>query len=195
MTTTPTEPAPSPELRAGPWLLRPWREADVDGLYDAVTASLGELGRWLAWAGPEYSRDDTVAWIARCGRDWREKRGYAFGVFAANGGEVVGAAGISQLDGLNRRGNLGYWVATAATGQGIARRAARAVAEFGFRELGLCRLEIVVLPQNLASCRVATALGAQWECRARHRLQHQGQPADAEIYALLRADRGATFCT
>jgi ribosomal-protein-serine acetyltransferase len=189
MTITATEAtAQEPQLDAGAWLLRPWREEDTDGLYRAVIASLEELGRWLPWARPDYAREHTIDWIARCQRDWRERSGYPFGVFAAGSGEVVGAVGINQIDGVHRRGNLGYWVATASAGQGVARSAARAAAGFAFRELALCRLEIVALPDNNASCRVAEALGAQWECRARHRVQHHGQPADAEVYSLLPGD-------
>lgn len=178
-------------LQAGAWTLRPWREADAEALYRAVAASRNELGCWLAWAHADYAPADAVAWITRCERSWRDRSDHAFGVFAENG-EVLGGAGISRIDGLNRVGNLGYWVATAATGQGVARSAARAVASYGFDTLGLGRLEIVVLPDNELSRRVAVALGAQWECTARHRVQHQGVPAAAEVYSLLASDLAAT---
>lgn len=177
-------------LQAGAWTLRPWRESDAEALYRAVAASRDELGRWLAWAHADYAPADAVDWVARCERGWRDRSQHAFGVFAGDG-EVLGGAGISRVDGLNRVGNLGYWVATAATGQGVARTAARAVARYGFEVLGLCRLEIVVLPDNRPSRRVALALGAQWECTARHRVQHQGAPAAAEVYALLASDLAA----
>ena len=187
-TTTATEAdTAAPTLTAGVWLLRPWRESDAQKLHCAVVASRAELGRWLAWAHADYAYADAVEWIARCRRDWLARSAYAFGVFDYDGA-VVGGAGISRIDGLNRVGNLGYWVATAASGQGVARTAARAAASYAFDALGLCRLEIVVLPDNVPSLRVAAALGAQWECTARHRVQHQGAPVEAEVYALLPCD-------
>lgn len=186
-TTATDADAQAPALQAGAWSVRPWRESDAENLYRAVAASREQLGRWLAWAQAQYTHGDAVDWIARCRRDWRERSAHAFGVFASNGA-VVGGAGISRIDGLHRVANLGYWVATSATGQGVARSAARVVAGYGFAALGLCRLEIVVLPDNTASRRVAVALGAQWECTARHRVQHQGAPAAAEVYSLLAQD-------
>lgn len=189
--TTATEaPAEAAPLQAGAWIVRPWRESDAPALHRAVAASHEHLGRWLAWAHAGYAQVDAVEWIARCRRDWLARSTCAFGVFA-HGGEVLGGAGISRIDALNRVGNLGYWVATGATGQGVARAAARAVAGYGFDTLGLCRLEIVVLPDNVPSRRVAAALGAQWECTARHRVQHQGGPAAAEVYSLLAVDLAA----
>lgn len=187
MTNTTATDAGALALQAGAWIARPWRADDAEVLYRAVAASREQLGRWLAWAHEGYSYSDAVDWIAHCSRDWQQRSAYPFGVFDGSG-EVVGGAGISRIDGLNRVGNLGYWVATAAAGQGVARAAARAVASYGFDALGLCRLEIVVLPDNLASRRVAVALGAQWECTARHRVQHQGAPAAAEVYSLLPQD-------
>ena len=100
-------------------------------------------------------------------------------------GDVVGGTGINHLDLPNRRGALGYWVSSAHTGRGVARRAAAVAAEFGFRELALCRIEIIVLLDNHASHRVAVALGALRECDARHRVQHHGEAATASVYALL----------
>lgn len=168
-------------------VVRPWQPDDAVSLFDAVAASRSELGRWLPWAKPDYALADAREWIAFCERSWRERSGFPFGVFDADG-NAVGGCGINRFEPANRCAALGYWIATRATGRGVARRAASAVAAFGFRELGLCRLEILVLPDNRASRRVAEAIGARWECDARARLQHQSVAATACIYALLPED-------
>ena len=115
------------------------------------------------------------------------------GVFNA-AGEVIGGTGISHIIRANRMGNIGYWVCDAARNAGVATSAARAAALFGFRELGLARLEIAVLPHNAASRRVAEKLGAVREVEARNRLVFQGRPAAAVVYSLVPddlADRAA----
>ena len=52
-------------------------------------------------------------------------------------------------------------------------------------------VEIVVLAHNFASQRVASALGATRECRARNRLYFQGKAHDAIVYSLVPEDMAA----
>ena len=52
---------------------------------------------------------------------------------------------------------------TGQTGQGIATAAVRLIARFGFEDLGLQRLELLVAADNLASRRVAEKVGARFE--------------------------------
>ena len=73
-------------------------------------------------------------------------------------------------------------------GQGIARQAVALLRDFGFQQLGLFWLEIVMAVGNSASEAVAIAAGATFECRARNRIFLHGQPLDAHIYALVPAD-------
>lgn len=169
----------------GGLIVRPWQAADAENLYRAVDASRSELTRWLPWCSDTYTLGDAVAWVDFSLHSWHERSQFPLGVFDAHTGDVVGGTGINHLDLPNRRGALGYWVSSAHTGRGVARRAAAVAAEFGFRELALCRIEIIVLLDNHASHRVAVALGALRECDARHRVQHHGEAATASVYALL----------
>jgi RimJ/RimL family protein N-acetyltransferase len=55
-------------------------------------------------------------------------------------------------------------------------------------ELGFTRLEIVVLPGNVASQRAAQGLRATFECTARNRLYVHGHAHDALVYSLTPKD-------
>src|SRR5438876_1019870 len=59
--------------------------------------------------------------------------------------------------------NVGYWVRTSQTGQGIATAAVRLIAWFGFEDLGLLRLELLIAADNPASRRIAEKVGATFE--------------------------------
>jgi RimJ/RimL family protein N-acetyltransferase len=61
-------------------------------------------------------------------------------------------------DGLSAA--LGYWLVPAARGRGLATAAARLLCRWGFEELGLERIELLVEPGNAPSRRVAERLGA-----------------------------------
>lgn len=168
--------------------VRPLQPDDAPSLLAAVLASLPELGAWLPWAHPAYSILDAERWIAHTIDAHATRREFPFGVFDAAGGALVGGVGVNQIQTTHRVGNIGYWVATPWTGRGVARQAARHAARFGFDELRLTRLEIIALPTNLASCRVAESLGARRECLARNRIVFHGQTHDAVVYSLVPRD-------
>jgi RimJ/RimL family protein N-acetyltransferase len=100
----------------------------------------------------------------------------------------VGGASINQINGVNSLGNIGYWIGVPFRGHGYAATAAQMAADFAFSELGLSRVEIVVLLENAASQRVAENTGATHEGLARNRLYTRGKPADALVYSLLPQD-------
>ena len=183
---------PTLELGDGRLCLRPWQDDDAERLCEAARASVASVGRWLPWCHADYQRDEAVVWIARCRDGWHAGEHVALPIFDAAGTELLGAVGLNQFNRAQRSANLGYWVRQSCQRQGIAASACRLAAGFGFAQLGLARIEIVVLPDNHASRRTAEKLGAQFEAIARHRLWVHGQPRDAAVYALIPADQQGT---
>src|SRR6185312_4258697 len=90
----------------------------------------------------------------------------------------------------HRYANLGYCVRTSRTRQGLAARATRLAARYGFETLGLTRIEIVANPDNLGSRRVAEKAGARLEAIVRNRIVMHGQPLPAVLYSLVPEDLG-----
>lgn len=168
--------------------LRAWQEDDVEQLVDAVHESVDSVGRWLPWCHAGYARDEATEWIDRCRAGWRAGNHFAFPLFDVDSGRLLGSAGLSQLDALHRRANLGYWVRQSCQRQGIGAAAARLVARFGFEQLGLARIEIVVLPANRPSRAVAEKTGAICEVIARNRLWIHDGAHDAAVYGLIAQD-------
>ena len=168
--------------------LRPWQEHDALPLVEAVHESTASVGRWLPWCRAGYDEEDAAAWIAHCRSAWATGEHFAFPVFDATSGQLLGGAGLSQHDKRQRRANLGYWVRESCQRRGVAVAATRLVARFGFKQLGLIRIEIVILPDNLASHAVAESLGAKFEAIARQRLWANGQARDAAVYGCMPQD-------
>jgi RimJ/RimL family protein N-acetyltransferase len=169
------------------WQIRPWTEADTDGLHRLVRSSLKELSEWLPWCHESYSRRDTEAWIAHCHDSWATGTEFPWGVFEATTGEPVGGVGINKIDASARSANLGYWTGTPWLGLGVARAAAMQAADFAFLELRIERLDIVIHPQNLPSRRVAEAIGARLTGIVPQRLAFRGAWVDAAVYELRRS--------
>ena len=169
-------------------VVRPHEADDIAPMFAAIGESTATVGRWMSWCNPGYSLHDATAWFERSAKAWATDGDREFGIFDAASREVLGCVGINQINRLNNFANMGYWVRSSREGQGVASTAARLASGYAFAELGLARIEIVVLPDNTASRRVAEKIGAHFECLARNRLQFKGTTRDAAMYSLVRAE-------
>jgi len=172
-------------LLADDYVLRPLVRADAPAMAAAVRESLPHLGPWMTWAHARYDDTDAVAWIDACAAARADGNAHEFGIFARNGHDYVGAAGLNQFNRVNRFCNLGYWVRASAQRQGAGLAAIRALAAFAFDRLGQARVEIVVADGNLPSLALARKAGALHECVARNRLSLHGRSVAAHVLSLV----------
>lgn len=168
--------------------IRPYEPEDVPSFFSAVRSSAEILERWMPWCHADYSIEEAKTWLATCQKEWSQGTSYPFLIIEPNTKEVLGSVDINQINRDHNFGNIGYWVSSAHARRGIATSAVRTVARIGFTELGLTRLEIVALTENLASRRVAEKAGAKLECIARNRLTGWGESHDAAVYSLVPTD-------
>ena len=172
-------------------VIRPLQDSDADALHAVVQASMASLSQWLPWATPAYALTDAQAWIAFARQARESGSAHHFGVFDAGSGALLGGVGINHLIPAYRTGHMGYWVADAARGRGVAGEASRLAARFAFDALGLRRLAILIHPQNRASLRVAIKLGGVCEGLARNVIVVGGESAEAFVYSLIPDDFAA----
>jgi RimJ/RimL family protein N-acetyltransferase len=168
--------------------IRPFEPEDVPSFFAAIRASAQVLGRWMPWCHADYSMDEAKAWLATCQAAWSQGASYPFLIIGPESHEVMGSVDINQINRDHNFGNIGYWVASAYSGKGIATAAVKLVTQFGFTEASFARLEIVTQVENIASRRVAEKVGAKLECIARNRLVGWGKSHDAAVYSLIPAD-------
>ena len=170
-------------------LIRPYQPDDVPLLYEAVRESINEVAPWLPWCHPDYALEESRGWIETRAEARAQGTEYDFAMIDTARGRLLGGCGINALNRANRFANLGYWVRTSRTRRGVATAAARCLAAFGFRELGLIRIEIVIATANTASQRVAEKLGATREGVLRNRILVRDRVHDAVMFSLIPSDR------
>lgn len=163
---------------------------DAERVFAAVQASLPDLTRWMPWAHPGYTLEDSRMWLDLCCEGWEKGTQYSFIAVDVETGEVLGDSSISQINRMNGFANLGYWVRSTATGQGLGSALARRVARFGVEALRLNRLEILAAAGNRASQRVAEKAGATREGVLRSRLILGDEVLDAVMFSLTARDFG-----
>jgi ribosomal-protein-serine acetyltransferase len=168
--------------------IRRYLPTDLGAFYAAIDESRAHLAPWLPWMHPAYTIADTADWLGTRDREWEAGADFSVLVADALTGEVLGGCGLNQINREHRFANLGYWVRASRLGRGIAPAAARLVARWAFDEAGFGRAEIVVMRDNVASCRAAVRSGARFEGYARNRLLHLGEWHEAAVYALVPGD-------
>ncbi|MFC5664270.1 GNAT family N-acetyltransferase [Kitasatospora misakiensis] len=133
------------------------READLPELFRVIEESREHLRPWMPWVD-EHSLDYTAAFLARREEAWAAGRDFTCAVVL--NGVMVGACQLFRReDGPADVLEIGYWLHPAATGRGVATRAARALVGQAFRFPGVDHVEISHDPANRASGAVAARLG------------------------------------
>jgi len=147
-------------------LLRKPQHEDVDDVLGFVGDD--EVMRWIGGeaGGREAAIDQVERWIAR----WDANGVGQFAVVLD--GRVIGRVGLLVWDerswetssyqsaGEHAVTELGWALASAHWGNGLATEAARAVRVWAFAERGVERLISLIDPRNVRSIRVADKLGA-----------------------------------
>lgn len=187
----PSPPAAGPayRIRTDRLLLRCWEPADAPGVQDAIAESLPELRSTLPWAAEEpTSLDEKAALLRRFRGEFDLGQAFHYGVFDPEERRVLGGAGLRPGDGGSSR-ELGYWIRSSATGQGLATEAAAALVQVAFVVERVGWLTLHAVAENAASLRVAEKLGFRREGILRQRTPFgPGDPRDLPIYALLAGE-------
>ena len=150
-----------PTATAQALLLRPWTEQDIPAMVEAHRDPV--MQRWLLH--PVTNADEARRLIQARRADREAGIGFSFAVLLAEPegpDDLVGGVSVRGLDRAAGAGEVGYWVAAAARGRGIAPRAVDVVCDWAFslpRDQPLERLELLHNVGNRASCRVAEKAG------------------------------------
>jgi RimJ/RimL family protein N-acetyltransferase len=146
---------PDPPLTDGVITLRAHEQGDVDAL--VAICQDPAIPRWTRVPEP-YTRADALGWVAAV--ELEVTTGTAMNWLAVDEhDDVVASIAVQDIRQDEGIAEIGYWVAAAARGRGIATRAVRLATDWALGELGLRRLEIMTHEDNTASQGVARAAG------------------------------------
>jgi RimJ/RimL family protein N-acetyltransferase len=175
---------PAPPLAYQGVLLRPWREADVPNNLMAFDDPVIQRFSWPL-ARP-FTSDDAREYFE--GQKSARLRGEGLQFALVEPGDedtVLGCASLFALDLEQASARLGYWLAPQARGRGVASRAVRLLARWGFTQLGLARIELTCGPDNTASASVAVRCGFVREGVLRSHMAYKGGRRDTVLFSLL----------
>ena len=175
-------------LSDGVVTLRPFYEDDLRPFYTAIHESLEALIPWMSWAHTGYTEKDAENYIRMARNGWDAASLFVFAITDAQSGDMLGAVSLSHIHPIYHFCNLGYWVRSSRRGNGIAGRAARLAAQFGFERVSLIRVEVVIAAGNTASIKAAEKMGAHHEGILRSRITVREKIHNAVMFSFVPAD-------
>ncbi len=116
---------------------------------------------------------------------WDDGFDYRFLVTTKPDRNIIGQIGVTNvIRGVSQSAYVGYWISREQVNQGFATEALERILRFGFEDLRLHRMTLWIMPENLASLRVAEKLGLRFEGVAERALFLGGKWQDTRIYAI-----------
>src|SRR6201996_7396366 len=176
---------PAPTLPTARLRLRPFGDADTDGLF-ALQSNPSVLRYWDA--PPWRERGRAERFLTACRQMAEEGTGARLAVDRVSDGTFIGWCSLNPGNPDFRSASLGYCFSDAAWGHGYATEAARALLRWAFSTLDLNRVQAETDTRNLASARVLEKLGFVREGTLREDCVVNGEVSDSWVYGLIRRE-------
>jgi RimJ/RimL family protein N-acetyltransferase len=147
-------------LTLGAWEAEDWPEFSAIASDPQVIRYIGDGSLW--------SEDRSRQFVARQIGLYRERGFCLWKLMPAQGGALIGFCGLQPLPETEDI-EIGWWLARAWWGRGLATEAAQAALRDGFERVGLRRIVAIAQPANTASIRIMEKLGMGFEGMAEAR--------------------------
>jgi RimJ/RimL family protein N-acetyltransferase len=145
-----------------------------------------EIARNTATIPHPYPAGMAAEWIAGHQEKFDKNIEIVFGIERREDGAFLGVIGI--LPEPHDMAEFGYWIGQEYWNRGYATEAAAAVIDYGFRILGVNRVEAIHFTRNPASGRVMEKCGMHCEGTLRQARKKWDEYLDVKVYAIIRSD-------
>ena len=134
------------------------------------------------------SDEEAQEWVGRYVAGWQDGSQAGFAIETQDDRAFLGFVALVRYDAEAREGEIGYIVAPAARGHGVAGRAVGLLTEWCLHVVGLERVELRIDVANVPSVRVAEKLGYVRDGVLRSAHFKHGVRVDLAVYSRLPGD-------
>ncbi|RMG89207.1 MAG: N-acetyltransferase [Chloroflexi bacterium] len=159
---------------------------DAVPFFALIQRNRAYLRKYLSWVDWHKSIEETYRFFFFVHEGFYDKRRYNPLIFYR--GHVAGTVSLFDVDMVNDKAEIGYWLGEEYTGKGIMTQAARRLLRFGFHNLRLNRVILRAAVGNQPSIAVAKRLGFTFEGILRQDKMLHGRYIDMELYSLLASE-------
>lgn len=130
----------------------------MDDAITLVSLMNYEISKYLYEVPYPYKIDDALNFIKSSYEYFKLHKAITFGIEYKNTLEskllLVGTIGIKDIDYVNKKANIGYWIGKQYQGKGIATECIKLVVNYAFDVFKLKEIPAYVFPENNSSIRV-----------------------------------------
>jgi len=158
---------------------------DAEEFYNLTITSKAYLKEWLGWLDFIESVEDTAQNINARLKSFSENGGIPRSFAIIYKGKIAGTIGFNDINKSNKTGTIGYWLGENFQGKGIMSKGFKSLIDYGFKELGLNKIEVSVAVENYKSRALPERFGFVEEGKIRQAEWLYDHYVDHVIYGLL----------
>ncbi len=133
-----------------------------------------------------YRKEDAEYWLKLAEEAFANSKGFTFAIRNKDK-KLIGAIGLH--DEGSDKAELGYWIAIPYWNKGYVTEAAKAIIDFGFKELNFNKIFATYFPHNPASGKVMEKIGMKKEALLKQHLKKDGRYYDIPLYAIFKSEK------
>src|SRR5919199_6562192 len=177
------------------------RELSVNDAQAIADLMNYNISKYLYEVPEPYLVQDALNFIKRAHNDFESLRALNFAIDYKGMSELrnnnypvlVGSIGLKNIDLMNKKADLGYWIGEEYWGRGIATECVRLLIDYTFSssDLGLREVTAYVFTENKASIRVLEKNGMKKKGEVNEYHQISKRNRTSLQYTITKSDRGS----
>jgi len=161
----------------------------TDIIFETIDRDRDFLNYWLPFVEYTQNKSDTENFIKSLVNQQEKKKDVVYSIWYKQ--EFAGLIGFKETDWINRKTELGYWLAERMQGKGIITACTEKLIRFAFQKLNMNRIQVKIAVGNSKSVAIPKKLGFKFEGVEREGERHKNKYHDLEVYSLLKSDMTA----
>jgi len=158
-------------------------------LFELVESGRADFEQWIPFVSKTRTLEDAANCVVRFLDLYKEGKGYVYGLW--DGGRMIGNVLIKDIDDVAKHAEIGFMIARAWRGQGLAAAACARMIDFIFNELGFQKVELRCDDRNEASIAIARRFGFGLEGTLKRSIVINGELCNTMCWALFRPQAAA----
>lgn len=163
----------------------------VETIFNAIDQNRKFLRKWLPFVDFTFKTTDTERFVRSILEKHSANRDEVYVIWYKY--EFAGLIGFKDIDRINDKIEVGYWLVEKLTGKGIATAATRKMVNLAFRNMNMNRVQIRCGVGNTKSSAIPRRLGFSFEGIERSGERHNRKYIDLEVFSLLRREWAETL--
>lgn len=154
-------------------------------IFEAIDRDREYLKQWLPFVNFTFEVSDTEKFLQSL-NSGSNKRDAVYSIWYKE--EFAGLIGFKDTDWVNRKTEIGYWLAEKMQHKGIIISCVKKLVEYAFKRLRFNRIQIKVAEENKKSEAIPLKLNFTFEGIERAGELHGNKLLNLKIYSLLATD-------